>query len=71
MTPDIKGRFCLSCQKSVVDFSTMSDQQILLYFKKAKENTCGKFREDQLNRKFEVDSKRRLNWLKYFIDLNH
>ncbi len=45
-----KGRFCLSCQKTVVDFSTMTDQQVLQYLQQTQSNTCGRFAPDQLNR---------------------
>jgi hypothetical protein len=42
------GGFCDSCQKAVIDFTKMSDGQILDYFKKNKENTCGRFEKNQL-----------------------
>lgn len=51
MTPTSCGRFCGSCQKVVVDFTTMTDAQILDVFKKAGDATpCGHFLETQLNR---------------------
>ena len=45
--PTKQGGFCLSCSKEVLDFSEMSNHQILETLKKSK-NTCGRFREDQL-----------------------
>src|SRR4030095_8969306 len=69
MTPDNQGRFCMSCQKSVVDFSSMADSEIILFFKNAKGNTCGRFSDDQLNRKYQIESKKRLNWFKYFLQI--
>lgn len=45
-----KGRFCLSCQKTVVDFSAMTDQEVLLYLQQVQGDTCGRFAPDQLNR---------------------
>ena len=33
MTPQDKGRHCQSCNKIVVDFSVMTDRQVLDYFK--------------------------------------
>lgn len=42
------GGFCSSCSRTVVDFTTMSDEQVLAYFKATKEHTCGRFRGDQL-----------------------
>ncbi|HRI23002.1 MAG TPA: carboxypeptidase-like regulatory domain-containing protein, partial [Panacibacter sp.] len=50
MTPTDKGKFCGSCNKQVVDFSLMSDQQVLNYFSTATGKTCGRFAEDQLQR---------------------
>jgi len=46
-----KGRFCLSCQKEVIDFTKMSDDDIVLYFEKKKmgeAKVCGTFRADQV-----------------------
>lgn len=50
MAPVDKGKFCGSCNKQVVDFSLMSDQQVLNYFSTATGKTCGRFAEDQLQR---------------------
>lgn len=52
MTPADKGRHCASCNKVVMDFTAMSDAQIIAYFQSAKENTCGRFYNHQLNRDF-------------------
>ncbi len=50
MTPETQGRFCQACEKTVVDFSKMSDAEILQYFSKPKaEKVCGRFRSDQLS----------------------
>jgi hypothetical protein len=45
-----KGRFCDSCNKTVTDFTHYSDQQLADFFKRSKEHTCGKFRNDQLEK---------------------
>jgi len=50
MIPVQQGRFCQSCAKQVVDFSMMTDQEVLNYFSKATGNTCGRFNNDQLQR---------------------
>ncbi|MEC4005178.1 carboxypeptidase-like regulatory domain-containing protein [Flavobacterium sp. SUN052] len=42
------GGFCNSCKKNVVDFTKMSDQEILNYFSSEKNKTCGLFLESQL-----------------------
>jgi hypothetical protein len=69
MTPDDKGRFCKSCRKQVVDFSSMSDEQLIALFRKpASGGTCGRFKPDQLDRPLEP-SRKRLTWLRYFFSL--
>lgn len=50
MEPNEKGRHCLSCQKTVVDFTIMSDAEIVQYMKEAKGNVCGRLRAGQMNR---------------------
>lgn len=50
MEPNEKGAFCLSCQKSVVDFSTKTTQEIKSFFKSITdtEKVCGRFKSEQL-----------------------
>lgn len=50
MTTTSHGAFCLQCQKEVIDFSKLSDDQILNYFNTTQELTCGKVKSSQLNR---------------------
>jgi hypothetical protein len=49
MTATQSGKFCASCQKTVVDFSRMSDAEIIHYFSDFKGETCGRLTEKQLN----------------------
>lgn len=54
MTPVEKGKFCMQCNKTVVDFTNSPDKEIIRHIKKNKEeDCCGRFREDQLNRWLE------------------
>lgn len=48
MLPEEKGRFCLSCQKSVIDFTKISDKEVIDLIQKP--NQCGRFSTIQLNR---------------------
>jgi len=49
MTPDEQGRFCLSCQKTVVDFTQMNKAEIQQYFKTAvNEKICGRIKANDL-----------------------
>lgn len=50
MTPADKGRFCQSCQKTVTDFSTLSDSQFIDLLKNKQTSACGRFTASQLNR---------------------
>lgn len=69
MTPSDKGRFCDSCQKTVHDFTGMSNAQLIAFFKKPSSGSvCGRFYGDQLNRDFEIPRKR-IPWLKYFFQI--
>lgn len=54
MTPQEKGRFCGQCEKIVVDFSQMNDQEIVDQIKKASKGLCGRFYEDQLMRELDA-----------------
>lgn len=48
MTPEVQGRFCQVCQKTVVDFTEMTDNQVIRFFKE-NENICGRFNPQQIN----------------------
>ncbi len=53
-----QGGFCGSCQKNVIDFTQMSESQLVAYFRDlpAKENKiCGRFRNDQLEKNYRVN----------------
>lgn len=50
MKPEGKGRFCGSCAKTVIDFSLMSDREVLGYLATVPGKVCGRFTEDQLQR---------------------
>jgi hypothetical protein len=50
MQPSDKGRHCAACQKTVVDFTAMSDTEIIRYMSKASANVCGRFTSGQVNR---------------------
>lgn len=67
MTPSEQGRFCDACRKQVIDFSEMSDRQIVQFFKKPSTGSvCGRFMSEQLDRDMVIE-KKRLPWIKYFF----
>jgi hypothetical protein len=62
-----RGRFCGLCQKQVVDFTNMSDEQLALFFRKPSNGSvCGRFMQDQLDRTIDIP-KKRIPWVKYFF----
>lgn len=48
MTPKDNGRFCLSCSKTVVDFTAMLPEEIQQYFISYK-NVCGRLKSELLS----------------------
>ncbi len=54
MIPAKGGNFCDSCEKIVIDFTNMTDQEIANTFIKNKGKICGQFRKDQLDRKINL-----------------
>ncbi|MGC3947811.1 MAG: carboxypeptidase-like regulatory domain-containing protein [Chryseolinea sp.] len=54
-TPQTNGRFCPTCEKTVIDFSKLSDQAILDFFTNKPARTCGRFRTNQL-KSYSLDS---------------
>ncbi len=54
MNPVAQGRFCLSCEKKVIDFTSMPDYELIAYLKNHK-NSCGKFTNSQLNRSYDFN----------------
>jgi hypothetical protein len=50
MTPKENGRFCMSCSKTVVDFTSMLPEEIQHFFIQNQNNrVCGRFKNEQLN----------------------
>ena len=50
MSPSGNGRHCMACQKTVVDFTVMSDAEILQYMREAGSRVCGRVTAGQMNR---------------------
>lgn len=48
MQPHGCGRFCNSCQKTVTDFTRMSDDDFISHFQNTKATSCARFTERQL-----------------------
>ena len=51
MNPNQQGRHCTACAKTVVDFTSMNDEEVKYFFLDKKENSvCGRFKNEQLQR---------------------
>src|SRR4051794_12511892 len=63
MTHTSQDRFCNACAKEVIDFSQMSDTDVLNYFNIVKDGkVCGRAYPDQLNRPITNIPTKRLLW---------
>jgi TonB-dependent SusC/RagA subfamily outer membrane receptor len=70
MTPTDQGRFCNACAKEVVDFSMMTDTEVLNYFTAlTHDKVCGRALPSQLERTISKpkDPKKRLFWYWNYI----
>jgi hypothetical protein len=54
MTPSEQGRFCHSCAKPVVDFTRMSDAEVMKIMSATTGSVCGRMTSYQLNREFTL-----------------
>ena len=50
MAPAEQGRHCTACQKTVVDFTGMSDTEIIRHMAHARSGVCGRLAPDQVHR---------------------
>lgn len=42
------GGFCNSCEKEVIDFLSLSDEELIQHFNKSSSTICGRFKKSQL-----------------------
>lgn len=68
MNINAEGRFCGSCQKTVVDFTAMSDRELVNYFSNYSGYACGRFRSEQLSREL-VQPVRKPIWYRHMLNL--
>ena len=60
------AKFCTQCNKNVIDFRLMSNQQIITYFRQNKKNVCGTFYQEQLNTSITSITKLHNKWHYFF-----
>lgn len=61
MTPNKTGRHCHSCSKTVVDFTNLTDEEIIKTYE-ANDNLCGRFKKQQLDREIVFARKEKNNF---------
>lgn len=66
MRATTNGKFCTSCEREVIDFTQMNDQEIIKYFKNNK-NFCGSFNPYQLNRNYYAETHKMRYRLRRFV----
>lgn len=49
------GKFCSHCSKNVIDFTNLSDTEILRIMRNASDQVCGRLREDQQDRALIIE----------------
>lgn len=64
MSPVEQGRHCLSCQKTVIDFTRMPKVKIAEFVSEQNGSMCGRFSLDQLNVEL-IPPKPTRSWFKY------
>jgi hypothetical protein len=59
MTSAEVGRHCDNCEKTVIDFSTFTDRELVEFFKKATGKICGRLNQYQVDRPMPVTEQSR------------
>lgn len=63
MTKSEQGSFCQKCQENVIDFTAMTDAEILAFLSKGPKKICGRFNKEQINR--ELRAPKTVAWPKW------
>jgi hypothetical protein len=63
MTPSGSGRYCGSCNKVVIDFTRMNDEELKNYFiHHTAASTCGRLKTEQSNNTLPEHARRVWSW---------
>lgn len=50
MTKTNMGKFCSHCSKTVIDFSHLTDNEVIQIIEQTSDKLCGRLTQEQLNR---------------------
>ncbi|NRD21194.1 carboxypeptidase-like regulatory domain-containing protein [Winogradskyella eckloniae] len=64
MTPQTQGRHCAVCDKTVVDFSKQTDEQIITALE-TNSHLCGRFKTEQIDRDMVLARKNKNNYISW------
>ena len=64
MTPREQGRHCAACNKTVIDFTIKTDEQIIETLE-SKGDICGRFKNQQLDREIVLARKDKNNYISW------
>ena len=60
MTTTERGKFCSKCSKNVVDFSRLTDNQIISLIHNSDDKLCGRLNTNQIDRIIEIQKQRKI-----------
>lgn len=63
MTPNENGRYCSHCSTSIVDFTQLTDNEIIQTIKQTQGRLCGRLTDQQLSRTLETTHHSNNSWL--------
>ena len=69
MQPNADGKFCMHCSKTVIDFTQQTSYEIKSYFQQNKENTCGRFTNQQLKETYTIYESSKFDHYKFVASL--
>jgi len=67
MTSTEQGRFCKACQHQVIDFTKLTDAQIVAYLSKQQGRVCGRMQNFQMNRNLLLPQIESKSWIQKMI----
>ncbi|MDN3659184.1 carboxypeptidase-like regulatory domain-containing protein [Ferruginibacter paludis] len=67
MQPAEQGRFCSACEKNVVDFTGMSNNEVYNTILKSDATICGRFNNSQLQQPLPLETGKKQRWHNYFF----